>query len=67
VDGTSDTFVVGELEKLFDWVRPPGFRPPFDVSSDGQRFLINRAVDANRAEPLAVVFNWDAELESEHR
>jgi len=67
VDGSGDTFTVGEVSELFSWVRPPGFRSPYDVTNDGQRFLINRAVNANRAEPLAVVLNWDAELAEDSR
>ncbi len=67
VDGTSDTLTVGTVEELFSWVRPPGIRPPYDVSSDGQRFLINRAVNENQAEPLAVVLNWDSELAADSR
>ncbi len=67
VDGTGDSFVVGEMKELFSWVRPPGFRPSFDVAPDGQSFLINRAVDAGRAEPLTLVLNWDVELAGDPR
>ncbi len=67
VDGSGDSFVVGEMKELFSWVRPPGFRPSFDVGPDGKSFLINRAVDQGRAEPLTLVLNWDAELAEKSR
>ena len=33
---------------------------PFDISRDGQRFLI--ATTGNEPTPITVVVNWDAEL-----
>src|SRR5439155_6426829 len=35
----------------------------YDVSSDGQRFLINSKVDAPTATPLSVVLNWASEMQ----
>jgi len=35
----------------------------YDVSADGQKFLINTKVDAPSAAPLSVVLNWSAEIE----
>jgi eukaryotic-like serine/threonine-protein kinase len=35
----------------------------YDVSADGQRFLINTKVDAPSAAPLSVVLNWQKEIE----
>jgi Tol biopolymer transport system component len=35
----------------------------YDVSADGQRFLINTKVDEPNAAPLAVVLNWTSEIE----
>jgi len=34
----------------------------YDVSRDGQRFLINTQVKQADSEPMSVVLNWDAEL-----
>jgi hypothetical protein len=33
---------------------------PYDVSADGQRFLVNAAVEQRSTAPLTVVFNWTA-------
>jgi len=35
----------------------------WDVSADGQRFLVNRALAAPEVEPLTLVQNWTIELE----
>jgi Tol biopolymer transport system component len=35
---------------------------PFDVTADGQRFLVNSVDQPQAAEPINVVINWDAEL-----
>ena len=35
---------------------------PFDVTADGQRFLVNAVDQPQAAEPINVVVNWDAEL-----
>jgi eukaryotic-like serine/threonine-protein kinase len=34
----------------------------YDVSQDGQRFLINTSVRNGEIQPMSVVLNWDAEL-----
>jgi len=34
----------------------------YDVSRDGQRFLINTRVERTQASPMSVVLNWPAEL-----
>ena len=34
----------------------------YDVSKDGQRFLINTQVKNPDTRPMSVVLNWDAEL-----
>ena len=35
----------------------------YDVSGDGQRFLILTKVDEGNAAPLSVVLNWSSEME----
>ena len=35
----------------------------YDVSADGQRFLINAPVENAGSAPITVVVNWDAGLE----
>ena len=39
-----------------------GFVRPYDVSSDGQKFLIWRAIDDSGDAPITVVLNWWAAL-----
>ena len=33
----------------------------YDVTQDGQRFLINTHVKNGEIQPMSVVLNWDAE------
>ncbi len=63
IDGSGETFDVGAIKKLFSWNLAPGFRWPYDVSSDGQKFLLNRGTAAAESDPMTVVLNWEAELE----
>jgi Tol biopolymer transport system component len=35
----------------------------YDVTADGQRFLVNTKVDTSNSAPLSVILNWAAELE----
>lgn len=35
----------------------------YDVSADGQRFLIATKVDETNAAPLSVLLNWASEME----
>ena len=35
----------------------------YDVSRDGQRFLLNRLVESSAVEPLTMLQNWDLKLE----
>ena len=34
----------------------------YDVSTDGQRFIVNKPVDAKEAPPLRIILNWPAEV-----
>jgi hypothetical protein len=57
------TLTVGKTRQLFK-TKAYAFRyqgVPYDVSRDGQRFLINTRAEENRAE-ITVVTNWTAEL-----
>ena len=58
-------FAVAAVRPLFA-VRP---RPmvrldayPYDISSDGQRFLVNTLVEETTALPITLVVNWTAGL-----
>jgi hypothetical protein len=35
----------------------------YDVTADGQRFLVNTKVDTSNSAPLSVILNWASELE----
>jgi hypothetical protein len=59
---SGESLEVGAPFSLFD------FRPgilqdsiaPYDVTADGQRFLINAVVETEPNAPLTVVINWAA-------
>ena len=63
VDGRSNAFVVGATQALFDSnIRQVGFGGAgainYDVSPDGQRFLILTTPDNSAVAPITVVSNW---------
>ena len=35
----------------------------YDVTSDGQKFLVNTRVDTSNSAPLSVILNWPSEME----
>jgi Tol biopolymer transport system component len=35
----------------------------YDVTSDGQKFLLNTKVDTSNSAPLSVILNWSSEME----
>lgn len=35
----------------------------YDVSADGQRFLVNSLIEEDSAEPLTLLVNWPALLQ----
>ena len=41
----------------------PNLAVPYDVSADGQKFLVNAAMDESRASPITVITNWTAGLQ----
>jgi len=57
VDGRGASFEVSSIEPLFK-TRTYGFDYPYDVSPDGQRFLITGAADDENAAGISVVVNW---------
>lgn len=61
VDGTSSSFVTGSVRAPFDPSPHPG-ASPYDVTADGQRFIVvGVPADASRSS-INVVVNWDAEI-----
>jgi len=43
-------------------VRPGGPGNVYDVTADGQRFLVSMAQDQQISAPLTLVLNWTADL-----
>ena len=66
VNSQGATFEVGAVRPLFR-VRPRPFvrldAYPYDVSSDGQRFLVNTFVDETTSMAITLVVNWTAGTE----
>ncbi len=63
VDGSGGEFAVGEVQELFSAPRLPAGIFDYDVTPDGERFLMN-SVSESAFEPITLVVNWTAELES---
>ena len=61
VNRSGTTFQAGTPQPLF--AIPPGSQ--FDVTKDGQRFLVNARAQGSESEPLSVILNWKAEHKSE--
>jgi eukaryotic-like serine/threonine-protein kinase len=59
VNGRGSSFAVGAVRPLFE-TRATGARYSYDVSADGQRFLINTALEQAASAPITVVVNWAA-------
>jgi eukaryotic-like serine/threonine-protein kinase len=63
---TQPSFTPGKPRVLFEghYVPPPGTTPNYDVSPDGQRFLMIKPNEAGEAAPaqINVVLNWFEEL-----
>jgi hypothetical protein len=63
VNGQGSGFEVGALRPLFDTRAPRiNLRSAYDVSPDGQRFLVNTLADGTASAPITLVVNWPALL-----
>ena len=64
---TGASFKAGSPVALFQTHRRQPVSAPdvfsYDVSGDGQRFLIIKKMDEANAAPLSVILNWDSEME----
>ncbi len=56
------SLLFGSARKLLQMHGRPSPHWTFDVSPDGQRFLINSLLQPSVSEPITLVNNWDAEL-----
>ncbi len=65
IDVTGDAPVVGTPQVLFETLfrSTPIQRNVFDVSADGERFLVNTLVEGALSAPITWVLDWTAELE----
>ncbi|PWT80415.1 MAG: hypothetical protein C5B57_12315, partial [Blastocatellia bacterium] len=61
VDGHQSGLALGPPRPLFE-ARPVGPRSFYDVSPDGQRFLVNSLRNEGLSTSIAIVQNWDAAL-----
>jgi hypothetical protein len=64
VNGAGAAFEVGAVRPLFDApaLRIPNQGSMYDVSPDGQRFLVNTLAEEDAAAPITLVVNWPALL-----
>ncbi|MEQ1911146.1 MAG: hypothetical protein ABMA15_20165, partial [Vicinamibacterales bacterium] len=62
VNGHGPEFVVETEHRLFSTHASTSGRSPYDVSADGQRFLVNAVVEAVAPSPITLVVNWAAAL-----
>ena len=64
VNGGASAFEVGDVRPLFD---PRGAAPNqwmYDISPDGQRFLVNTLAEEAGSAPITLVVNWPALLKN---
>jgi eukaryotic-like serine/threonine-protein kinase len=62
VNEKEGSFDVGGVKPLFGTHAAQGGRYRYDVSADGQRFLINTVPEQTASAPITVVLNWTAGL-----
>jgi len=60
VDGHGRTLEVGAVRQLFESSLILGGH--YTVTADGQRFLVNKAVEQKAPLPISPVLNWTAGL-----
>jgi serine/threonine protein kinase len=60
VDGSGSSFRIGAVTRLFELQPQAG--TVYDVSADGQRFVVNTNLSPTDISTATMVLNWDAEL-----
>ncbi len=58
VTGADGTFTIAAATRLFPSLAVPGPGTPYDVSANGERFVINTVISATAPPSLTIVFNW---------
>jgi Tol biopolymer transport system component len=61
VNGQGAMLEVGAVRALFE-IRIGGPGYVYDATADGQRFLVNTAVEQKESAPITLVINWTADL-----
>ena len=61
VNGKGGIFEVGAVKPLFQ-TRAVSPAMLYDVTADGQRFLVINSVEEEESSPLTLVVNWNAGL-----
>ena len=62
IKGQGPTAEFGTSQRLFQITRTPAGGGGYDVSRDGQRFLINKVSENAGPTPMIVVLNWTANV-----
>jgi len=62
VNGAGARFEAGTPSPLFQVDHVPSAGPIFDVTADGQRFIVNTAVPSKVPPHVVVIVNWSALL-----
>jgi hypothetical protein len=66
VNGQGASLVVGAVRPLFEvhsWAEESlGYWYVYDVTNDGQRFLVNTVAGEKASAPITLVINWKAAL-----
>jgi hypothetical protein len=62
VNGQGVDFQVVAERSLFQPALPSGVIDPYDVSKDGQRFLVITPAETQQSSVMTVVVNWSAGL-----
>lgn len=62
VSSNGQTLVVGAVRPLFETRPVLGLTTAYDVTADGNRFLVNTIIGETVSSPITLVANWDAEL-----
>ena len=64
VNGQNSAFEVSAVRSLFDTRAPSTINPrsAYDVSPDGQHFLVNTVAEEGAPAPITLVVNWPALL-----
>jgi eukaryotic-like serine/threonine-protein kinase len=63
INGAGSSLEVSAAEMLFQTRAAPGPGAPFDMTADGQRFIVNTDLPSTAPPALVVVYNWPALIE----